>query len=242
MKPLHKTKSASEHEVDLIPDEQPWIPKTSARISPIKEEAGEEDEEAQVAGKEDDKRREPTAMKKPNHKEECNDESVHECALAMEKLEDRDALKRLVALMELGRLAPKGDKKIVEGVCEAVQDMDARVRREALITLAALADRGDTRVLITARKKILLDQHGSVRAAAVKAVHNLIDPGDSHSIDAIARCLEDKDRRVRDSAAAALHQLVYQNDTAAIEAVRLRLVHQSLTVRQLAKEIMAKIG
>ena len=167
------------------------------------------------------------------------------------------------AIRALAQLANKGNSGVIgvvlgllkgEGVDEAMfselftEDIppdEAKIRIEAL---AQLAEEGNAGVIAAVsalkdkswkQKPALMDEWKPVRAAAVRALAQLVKKGNADEVNAEALvCLddEDPDPRVRDAGVEALAQLAEKGDVnnynTVIDAVCIRLKNASCFVRQ----------
>lgn len=152
---------------------------------------------------------------------------------ALMRLDDRDPLKRILALLALARVAKRGNAQIICMICMMRNDLDARVRCEALAALCSLAFPGDSRVLSAARA-CLQDEHRSVRSSAVQVLNDISKGGDEQSITALGQCLADRDKRIAQQAVLALCQIAAPNASKAIEAVCLHFEDEWGHARKLA--------
>lgn len=148
---------------------------------------------------------------------------------------------RLRALADLRRLGVRGGgEAAVRAVVTRFGDESSEVRGAAAETLGKIVQRGDEGA--TAEVVRSLSAGGAVperRLAAVAALVEVAERGDSLVVPALAQCLEDDCWKIRLAAVGALTELAGPGDASA--AAR-RLRHSSWEVRQSALEALAQIA
>jgi len=150
----------------------------------------------------------------------------------LDALAHGEALVRLVAIAELGRL---GDTRALDPLVAVLEDADERVRIKAIYALQTLQDRRAVEPLLS------MLRYDAVARVRIVAARMLGYGGfrDSRAVEHLAVALRDSDADVRSAAAVALYELA---DDRALDALHAVLHDPVAHVRGRAARTLGALG